>query len=382
MATGRSFVPATAEDYRLRAWKRLPRFLFDYVDGGAGAEASMAENEEDFGLYRLRQRVMRDVSAVDTSAELCGRSASMPVALAPVGLAGMMARRGEVQAARAAAAAGIPFTLSTVGVCPLEEVNRAVSDPCWFQLYMLRDRGLVEALLRRAASNGCATLLFTVDLPVPGMRYRDVQNGMLGGAPLARAVQLMLRPRWVYDVGIRGKPHQFGNLADAVADPGKFESFKAFVDSQFDPGVTWKDIEWLRSLWPGRLVIKGVMSPADAESAAAAGADAVVVSNHGGRQLESVASCISVLPGVAAAVGERIEVLLDGGVRSGTDVVKALALGASGVLIGRPWVWALAGCGERGLVNYLSMMQREIAVSMALMGVNRIAELNPELLDT
>jgi len=374
----RSVVPVTAEDYRRLAAKRLPRFLFDYVDGGAGEEQTLAANRADFRSYRLRQRVLRDVSRVDTSTVLCGQPAALPVALAPIGLAGMMARRGEVLAARAAQAAGVPFSLSTVGICPLEEVNAAVSRPCWFQLYMLRDRGLVEALLQRAAAGGCEVLLFTVDLAVTGMRHRDTQGGMLGGAPLAKLRQLLARPRWLYDVAVRGKPHVFGHLVEQVADPDDFGSFKHFIDTQFDPGVTWRDIEWLRSQWRGRLIIKGVMSASDASAAADAGADGVIVSNHGGRQLDGVASCIRTLPEVAQAVGQRVEVLMDGGVRAGTDVVKALALGAKGVLIGRPWVWALAARGEQGLVSYLNVLQREIAVTLALMGVNRIEDLTPE----
>ncbi len=377
----RSHVPVTSEDYRLLAQKRLPRFLFDYVEGGAGQETSMADNEDDFSAFTLRQRVMRDVSRVDTTCELFGQKAAMPLALAPIGMGGMMARRGEVQAARAAAEVDVPFTVSTVGICPVEEVNAAVPRPCWFQLYMLRDRGLVESLLARAAAAGCRTLLFTVDLPVAGMRHRDRQNGMLGGAPLAKTLQLLLRPRWVYDVGIRGKPHSFGHLLGQVSDPNDIGAFKAFVDSQFDPGVTWKDIEWLRSLWSGQLVIKGVMTAEDAAAAADTGADGVVVSNHGGRQLDGVASCISVLPDIIEAVGDRLGVIMDGGVRCGTDVVKAVALGADGVLIGRSWVWALAARGQKGLADYLSLLQQEIAVTMALMGVNTVAELGPDLLE-
>ncbi|MGK2927469.1 MAG: L-lactate dehydrogenase [Lysobacterales bacterium] len=374
-------VPVTAEDYRRLAARRLPRFLFDYVDGGAGEEQSLAANRADFGRYRLRQRVLRDVSAVDTSATLCGRRVGLPLALAPIGMAGMMARRGEVLAARAAAAAGVPFTLSTVGICSVEEVNAAVAQPCWFQLYMLRDRGLVQGLLERAAAAGCDTLLFTVDLPLAGMRHRDRQAGVLGGAPLAKARQLLARPRWLFDVGIRGKPHSFSHLVDAVADPSDLGSFRQFIDDQFDPSVTWKDIDWLRGLWRGQLVIKGVMSAEDATAAADSGADGVVVSNHGGRQLDGVASSISKLPEVAAAVGERVEVLMDGGVRNGADVVRALALGARGVLIGRPWVWAVAARGERGLADYLAMLQQEVAVTLALMGVNRIDEITPDLLE-
>lgn len=381
MATTNRCIPVTADDYHRLAARRLPRFLLDYVDGGAGREESLADNEADFGLYRLQQRVLRAVGDVDTRVTLCGRDLAMPLALAPVGMAGMMARRGEAQAARAAAAAGVPFTLSTVGICPLEEVNAAAGEACWFQLYMLRDRGLVDALLQRARAGGCTTLMFTVDLPVVGMRHRDTRSGMLGGAPLVRTWQLLTRPRWLYDVGLRGKPHRFGHLVDAVADPNNLDSYKAFVDSQFDPDVTWKDIDWLRTRWPGRLIIKGVMAAGDATTAADCGAEAVVVSNHGGRQLDGVASPVSRLSAVAAGVGKRVEVWMDGGVRSGVDVVKALALGADGVLIGRPWVWALAARGERGLADYLDVLRREIAVSMALMGVTRIDALGTDLLE-
>jgi len=381
MPRKRTYVAVTAADYRRLAEKRLPRFLFDYIDGGASREETMAANQSDFGRWQLRQRVMRDVSAVDTRTEMGGRQVSMPLALAPIGMAGMMARRGEVLGARAAEAAGVPFTVSTVGICPLEEVNAAVREPCWFQLYMLRDRKLVEALLERAQAGGCSTLLFTVDLAVTGMRFRDVQNGMLGGAPLAKAMQLLTRPRWLLDVGVKGKPHHFGHLREAVADPNDFESFKALIDSQFDPSVTWRDIAWLRSRWPGRLVIKGVLSAEDALAAADIGADGVIVSNHGGRQLDGVASSISKLPEVAGAVGDRLEVWMDGGVRSGADIVKAVALGADGVMIGRPWLWAMAARGERGLTDYLRILRQEVVVSMALMGLNRIAEITPDLLE-
>lgn len=381
MKQQRTFVPVTAEDYRQLAQKRLPRFLFDYVDGGAGREQSLADNQNDFSRYRLRQRVLRDVEQVDTSSELCGRRVSMPVALAPIGLAGMMARRGEAIGARAAARAGVPFTLSTVGICPLQEVNGAADEPCWFQLYMLRDRGFVEALLEGVRAGGCQTLMITVDGPVAGMRHRDTQNGMLGGAAWIRALQLATHPRWLLDVGVKGKPHEFGQLVDLVDGPNGFKAFKAFIDAQFDPRLTPKDIEWLRSRWPGRLLVKGVMSAEDATAAADAGADGVVVSNHGGRQLDGAVSTIRKLPEVVAAAGERLEVLMDSGVRSGTDVTKAIALGASGVLIGRPWIWAMAARGEAGLSAYLTMLRQEIAVTMALMGLNRIDDLGPELLE-
>jgi L-lactate dehydrogenase (cytochrome) len=376
--------PVTAADYRRLAEKRLPRFLFDYIDGGAGEEQSMRANVDDFSRIRLKQRVMRDVSQVDTGTELFGQSLKMPLVLAPVGLAGMMRRRGEVLGAKAAAAAGVRFTTSTVGVCPIEEVNAATDTPAWFQLYMLRDRGLVQALLARAQDSGCTTLVFTVDLAVTGPRHRDTRNGMLGGAmkgKVAKAWQIMTRPRWVVDVGMLGKPHDLGNLREAVGDVEDLDVFKAFIDSQFDPTVTWKDIQWLRTQWKGNILIKGVMTADDARAAADAGADGVIVSNHGGRQLEGVASSISTLPEVVEGVGGRVEVLMDGGVRNGTDVVRALALGAKAVMIGRPWVWAVAARGEVGITRLLRVYRRELARAMALMGVTRVEDITAETID-
>lgn len=373
-------IPVTALDYRRLARKRLPRFLFDYIDGGAGEEVSMARNVDDLRAIRLRQRVMRDVGDIDTSTVLAGEAAAMPVVLAPVGLAGMFRRRGEVQGARAARAAGIPFTTSTVGICSVSEVNAGCGTPAWFQLYMLRDRSIVQAMLDRAREAGSATLVFTVDLAVTGKRFRDDRNAMLQGGlrgSLSRAAQLLSRPRWLWDVGLRGRPHDFGNLRGVVADAQDLEAFKHFLDTQFDPTVTWKDIEWLRGQWPGRLLIKGVMSGEDALAALDAGADGVVVSNHGGRQLEGVSSTVAQLPGVAEAVGGRGEVYVDGGVRSGADVVKAVALGARGVMVGRPWVWALAARGERGVSDLLAVWRQEIGVTMALMGVRTVDALDP-----
>jgi len=377
--------PVTAPDYRRLAEKRLPRFLFDYIDGGAGEEKSMGANADDFQKIKLRQRVMCDVGNVDTSTTVAGQAASMPLVLAPVGLAGMMRRRGEAQGVRAASRAGIPFTTSTVGICSIEEVQAAAGEPAWFQLYMLRDRDRVRILLERAQVAGCKTLVFTVDLAVTGMRHRDARNGMLGGSMagrLSKAWQIISRPRWVMDVGIKGKPHDFGNLRDAVGATRDLDAFKAYIATQFDPTVTWKDIAWLRSQWQGNILIKGVMSAEDARAAVEVGADGVIVSNHGGRQLEGVASSISKLPEVVAAVGDRAEVLMDGGVRNGTDVVKAVALGAKSVMVGRPWVWAMAARGEQGLVDLLGIFQQEIAVAMALMGVRQIAEITADLLES
>jgi L-lactate dehydrogenase (cytochrome) len=376
--------PVTALDYRRLAEKRLPRFLFDYIEGGANEEDTMAANVADFRRFNLKQRVMCDVGNIDTSTILSGQPASMPLALAPIGIAGMMARRGEVLGARGASAAGIPFTTSTVGICPLEEVQAAVDAPIWFQLYMLRDRELVASLLERAQAAGCETLMFTVDLAVAGLRHRDTRNGMMGDSlagSLAKAWQVATRPRWIVDVALKGRPHNFGNLREVVSDSNNLNAYKAFVDSQFDPTVTWKDIAWLRSLWKGKILIKGVMAEEDARAAADVGADGVIVSNHGGRQLDGVASSIVKLPEVVAAVGDRVEVYMDGGVRSGIDVVKALALGANGILIGRPWVWAMAGRGQQGLTDLLGVFQQEIAVAMALMGVKRIADITPDLIE-
>ncbi len=377
-------LPATAHDYHGLARSRLPRFLSDYVDGGAGDEGTLRANDAAWARLRLRQRVMLDVDGVDTATVLAGEACAMPLALAPVGLAGMMARRGEALAARAAAQAGVPFTLSTVGICPLAEVQRDAGPPVWFQLYMLRDRGIVEALLQRAWDAGCRTLVFTVDLPQPGMRHRDIRNGLGAGTARARwlkAADLLCHPRWLWDVGMRGKPHVFGSLTTQVPGVGDLDGFKAWVDSQFDPSVTWRDIDWLRAHWPGTLLLKGVLEVGDARAAVATGAQGIVVSNHGGRQLDGVAATADKLPAIVQAVGAQTEVLVDGGIRSGTDVLRALALGAAGVLVGRPWVWALAGAGERGLVELLARWRQELRLAMALAGVRRVAEIHPGVLD-
>ncbi|MEQ9530909.1 MAG: L-lactate dehydrogenase [Haliea sp.] len=377
-------IPITVADYRRRARRRLPRFLFDYAEGGANDELTLAANVSAFQRLRLKQRVMRDVSGVDTATELLGRTASLPLALAPVGMAGMFARRAEVQAARAAEQAGIPFTASTVGICSLEEISNATQGPFWFQLYMLRDREFVSGLLERAANAGCKTLVFTVDLPVAGLRLRDFRNGLLGGGlpgKLSKFTQLASSPAWAWDVGFRGRPHSFGNLSDKVANPEDLEAYKAFVDAQFDPSCTWEDIHWLRDQWPGKLLIKGVMEAEDARAAVDAGADGVVVSNHGGRQLDAVAGSASKVQAVAGAIGGQAEVYVDGGVRSGLDIVKAVALGARGVLIGRPWVFAVAARGQQGVEDLLDLFRREVATAMALMGVNRIADIDARVLD-
>jgi L-lactate dehydrogenase (cytochrome) len=328
--------------------------------------------------------VLKNVDGIDTATTLAGRSVAMPLILAPVGMAGLFGRRGEVQGVRAANAHQLPFTLSTVGICSLEEVKAASGQPFWFQLYMVRDRGVIKELLARAEANGCDTLIFTVDLPLPGMRHRDTRNGMLASSlkgKLGKAWQLGTRPGWIWDVGIKGKPHSFGNLAHVVPDPTDLAAYRHWIDAQFDGSVTWKDIEWLRGVWKGKLVLKGIQEVEDARGAVSVGADGLIVSNHGGRQLDSVASSISKLPAIADAVGEQMEVLMDGGVRSGLDVFKAVALGAKGVFIGRPWVWAMAGAGEPGLNDLLANFKTELRVAMALAGVTRIADIGRHNLD-
>ncbi len=380
-----NLAPVTALDYRRLAERRLPRFLFDYIDGGCNQEQTMADNCSDFARIALKQRVMVNVESVSTQTTLLGQEATMPLMLAPVGMAGMMAQRGEVQAALAAEKAKVPYTLSTMGVCTLEEIHNHVTKPIWFQLYMLRDRGAVETLLHKALNNGCNTLVFTVDLPVPGARHRDIRNGMIGKVTpkvaVGKAWQLLTRPQWVYNVGIKGKPHGIGNLRELVPNPDSLNDTKDWIDDQFDPSVTWKDIEWLRQIWPGKLIIKGVMEADDALAAVDAGADALVVSNHGGRQLDGVASSIRKLPEVAQAVGSQTEVYVDGGIRDGVDVFKALALGAKGVMIGRPWIWAAAGAGEQGVYDLLQVFQFELETAMKLAGVVSLDQINADVLD-
>jgi L-lactate dehydrogenase (cytochrome) len=372
--------PATVLDYRELARRALPRQLFDYIDGGAYEEATMRANVADLERIALRQIVLRDVSVREQATEVLGQQLSMPVILAPVGLGGMFACRAEVQAAKAAERAGIPFIESTVSICPIEEVAGAVSSPPWLQLYVLRDRDYAESLLDRAAAVGTPVLVLTVDLAVAGARHRDTRNGLLGElspwGKLRRGIDLLSHPRWVRSVGVGGRPLTFGNLENAVPGASTPDSFRAWVDAQFDPSVTWEDLAWVRSHWPGRLVVKGVLDVEDARRAVDAGVDGIVVSNHGGRQLDSVLSTARALPAVADAVGDRVEVLADGGVRSGLDVVKMLALGARAVLVGRAWAWAVAARGESGVRHMLARLRADTDVALALTGRTSVAELD------
>jgi L-lactate dehydrogenase (cytochrome) len=375
---------ASIGDYRELARRRLPRFLFEYIDGGSYSETTLRRNVADLQDIALRQRVLRDVSNIDLSATLFGQKSALPVALAPIGLAGMNARRGEVQAARAAAAFGVPFTLSTVSACPIQEVVAGSPTPFWFQLYMIRDRAFMKDLLAQAAAAGCSALVFTVDMPVPGSRYRDLRSG-LAGAPgpmgdLRRIWQAVQRPAWAWDVGVNGRPHALGNVAPVLGDGSGLEDFFAWMRDNFDPSVTWEDLRWVRDQWKGALIIKGLLDPEDARAAVDLGADGLVVSNHGGRQLDGALSSARALPAIAEAVQGRVTVLADGGVRSGLDVVRMLALGADGVLIGRAWAYALAARGEAGVTHVLELLAAEMTVAMALSGVTSVDAISGTLL--
>jgi L-lactate dehydrogenase (cytochrome) len=368
-------------DFRDAARRRLPRFLFDYADGGAGAEATMAGNRADLAGISLRQRVLKDVSNIDLSTTLFGRQLTMPLALGPIGIGGMYRRRGEVQAARAAAQAGIPFCLSTLGLCSLKEVTAAVPAPIWFQLYVLRDRAVMRDLIAVARACGAEALVFTVDMPVAGLRYRDAQSGMSGAyGPLRRLIQTVGKPGWAFDVGAFGRPHRLGNLASFLGRSSGMSDYMGWIGANFDPSIAWKDFEAIRAEWPLPLLIKGILDPEDARAAAAVGADGIIVSNHGGRQLDGALSTTRALPAIADAVGDKLTVLADSGVRSGLDVVRMLALGADGVLLGRAWLFALAARGETGVAQLLAAFRREIEVTMALTGVRRIADIDRSLI--
>lgn len=367
-------------DYREAARRALPRFLFDYLEGGAFAEETLARNRGDLSRTSLRQRVLVDVSGIALETEWFGVPLAMPIALGPVGLAGMYARRGEVQASLAARAAGIPFCQSTVSVCSLSEVSGAGRPP-WLQLYMIRDRGFMADLLDQATALGCEALVFTVDMPVPGIRYRDPHSGMSGPfATSRRYLQALTRPGWAWDVGVRGRPHTLGNIAPVLGGRSGLEDFMGWLAANFDPSISWKDLDWIRAKWDGPLIIKGILDPEDARSAASLGVQGIVVSNHGGRQLDGVPSTAWALPSIADQVGDRVCVLVDSGVRSGLDVVRMLALGARGVLLGRAWVYALAAGGEAGVTNLLQTFAREMRVAMALAGVRRVEDIGRGIL--
>src|SRR3954462_15985854 len=372
--------PATAMDYRELARRRLPRQLFDYVDGGAYDEGTMRANVSDLQKVLLRQVVMRDVSVRDPSVEVLGQQLALPVILAPVGLGGMLAARAEVQAARAAEAMGVPFVESTVSICSIEEAARATSTPPWFQLYVMRDRNYAEELMARAQAVGSPVLVLPIDLAVVGARHRDTRNAVVGDAgtwaKVRRGLDIAMHPGWIRSTALGGRPLTFGNLENAVPGARTPDAFKDWVDAQFDPSVTWDDVAWVREHWNGRLVVKGVLDHEDARRAVDAGVDGIVVSNHGGRQLDSVPSTARALPEVVDAVGDQIEVLADGGVRTGLDVVKMVAMGARAVLIGRPWAWAVAARGYTGVRHILGVMKADMDVALALTGQTSIADVD------
>jgi L-lactate dehydrogenase (cytochrome) len=377
----------SVSDYRAAARRRLPKIFFEYIDGGANDEVTLRRNVEDMARLSLRQRVMRDMSSLDMVIHSLGQRFSMPVGLAPVGMAGMYARRGEVQAARAAAEAGIPFSLSTVGICSVEEVASNASPP-WFQLYVLKDRGYMRELVGRAKAAGCPVLVLTVDLPMPGTRYRDVRSGfhkLTGYSALAnRFWDGVTHLGWVGDVWLRGRPHTLGCVAGALLDAGGSGSagdFHAWIANNFDRSVTWSDLDWIRAEWDRPIVVKGILDPEDARDAVKAGAQGVVVSNHGGRQLDGVCSSISALPRIVEAVGDDLEVFLDGGVRSGLDVLKALALGAKACFIGRPWAYALGAGGGTAVAKLLGTIRAELEVAMVLTGCDSLSKAGRELIE-
>jgi L-lactate dehydrogenase (cytochrome) len=372
---------SSCDDFRRAAQRRLPRFLFDYLDGGANRETTLDRNVRDLDEVALEQRVLRDVSTIDLSTDLFGKRQPLPFVMGPIGISGMCARRGEVQAAKAACNAGIPFTLSTVSICSVEEVAQSCGGPIWFQLYVIRDRGFMRDMLARAQAAKAAALVFTVDMPVPGVRHRDAHSGMSGRfGPVRRILQAIGKPAWSWDVGLLGRPHSLGNLAKVLAGRNGLNDYMGWLAANFDPAISWADLDWLRQAWDGPLIIKGILNPQDARSAVRLGANGIVVSNHGGRQLDGALSTTRALPAIADAVGTELTVLADSGVRSGLDVIRLLALGARGVLLGRAWAFALAAGGERRVSQMLAMFAHEIRVGMALTGVRAVSEIDRSIL--
>lgn len=372
---------SAASDYRAAAKRKLPPFLFHYIDGGAYAEHTLGRNVSDLSDIALRQRILKNMSDLSLETKLFGEKLAMPVALAPVGLTGMYARRGEVQAAKAASEKGIPFTLSTVSVCPIEEVAPAINRPMWFQLYVLRDRGFMKNALERAQAAGCSTLVFTVDMPTPGARYRDAHSGMSGpNAAMRRYLQAVTHPRWAWDVGLLGRPHDLGNISAYLGTPTGLEDYIGWLANNFDPSISWSDLEWIRDFWKGPMIIKGILDPEDAKDAVRFGADGIVVSNHGGRQLDGVLSSARALPAIADVVKGDLAILADSGIRSGLDVVRMLALGADTVMLGRAFVYALAAAGGSGVSNLLDLIEKEMKVAMTLTGAKSITDISSELL--
>lgn len=369
------------DDLRSLAKRRVARAIFDYVDRGSYDELTINANRNDLDALKLRQRVMIDVSERNLASTMLGQPVSMPVGLAPTGLTGIMHGDGEIHAARAAQHAGVPFCLSTMSICSIEDVRAAVDKPFWFQLYVMRDRGFVKSLIERAHAAQCNALMLTLDLQIQGQRHRDIKNG-LSVPPrltLANALDIATKPAWAWRV-LNGKRRSFGNLAGHIEKAGNLKTLSAWIAGQFDPSLTWDDVAWIRDQWPGKLILKGVLDAQDARLAVATGADAIVVSNHGGRQLDSAPSSIAALPEIADAIGGQVEIMFDGGIRSGQDVVKALACGASSCLIGKAFLYGLGAMGEAGVAKTLEIIRRELDISLALTGLTDVEQIDQKTL--
>ncbi len=373
-------VITNVQDLRSLAKRRIPRAIFEYADRGSYDEMTLAANRRELQALNLRQRVMIDVSNRSTETMILGEKAAMPLIIAPTGLTGLFHGNGEIHGARAAEAFGIPFTLSTMSICSIEDVAAAVSKPFWFQLYVMKDRAFTKSLIERAIAAKCSALVLTLDLQIQGQRHRDLKNGLAvpPKLTLANALDIMTKPSWALKV-LMGKRRTFGNLAD-LSRGGGMNTLSHWIAGQFDPSLNWADVEWVRSLWPGKLILKGVVDIDDARLAANTGADAIIVSNHGGRQLDGAVSSISALPSIVEAVGNKTEILFDGGVLSGQDVMKAVALGAKACLIGKAFLYGLAAMGEAGVTKTLDIMRKELDVSMALTGTRTISQIDRSVL--
>lgn len=369
------------EDLRQLHKRRVPKAFFDYADRGSYTEDTLRANHDDLQAIKFRQRVLVDVSKRDLSTTILGEPAAMPLILAPVGLLGMQHGDGEIHACRAAQAAGIPFTQSTMSICSIEDIAASVDKPFWFQLYVMKDRGFIKALIERAIAAKCSALVLTVDLQVIGQRHQDIKNGMTVPPEwsLSKLFDFATKPAWVAGV-LQGKRRTFGNLAGHLKISDDITSLSTWINSQFDTSLNWKDVEWIRSIWPGKLVLKGILDVEDAEEAAKSGAQAIVVSNHGGRQLDGAPSSIEVLPEIVDAVGAQIEIMFDGGIRSGQDVMRALALGAKSCMIGRAYAYGLGAAGEAGVAKAIDVIAKELTTTMGLCGVNTIAEINENVI--
>jgi L-lactate dehydrogenase (cytochrome) len=369
------------EDLRQLHMRRVPKAFFDYADRGSYTEQTLRANRADLEAIRFRQRILVDVSKRDLSTTILGEPASLPLILAPVGLLGMQHGDGEILACRAAQAAGIPFTLSTMSICSIEDVAANVDKPFWFQLYVMKDRGFIKALIERAIAAKCSALVLTVDLQVIGQRHQDIKNGMTVPPEwsLSKLFDFATKPAWISGV-LRGKRRTFGNLMGHLKGTDDITALSSWISTQFDTSLNWKDVEWIRSIWPGKLVLKGILDVEDAHEAAKSGAQALVVSNHGGRQLDGALSSIEILPEIVDAVGSQLEIMFDGGIRSGQDVMRALALGAKSCMIGRAFAHGLGAGGEAGVAKAIDLIRNELSVTMGLCGVNTIAEIDERVL--